>query len=149
MGLFFPDDSNVYEEGKPTGFYAFMGFLLYWRVIPIPVSTVVMYFISGLVLLGILSVYMPLHVLFEQTFKLRMLNIAAYISRNFIKVLSMSIFQMVILTLTIMLAPWTLFLLPVMCWYFRFAVIHKMYDSLNEFFSIEDLIEQKENLESE
>lgn len=129
--------------GVLIGAYTFMAFLMYWRVTAIPLFTVVMYFISGLVLLAFITVYMQLLVLFEQNFKNRLINIIAFTSKYFWKVLSMSVLQMVILTLTIMLAPWTLFLVPVLGWYFRFLVIHKLYDSMNEFFRIEELIEEK------
>ena len=131
--------------GILIGSYTFMGFLLYWRVTSIPLTTVIMYFISGIILITGITVYMPLSVLFEQTPKNRLINIIAYTSRYFFKVLSMSILQMIILTLTVMFAPWSLFLVPIAGWYFRFLVIHKLYDSLNEYFSIEELIQKKQS----
>lgn len=131
--------------GLFAGVYTFMAFLLYWRVTAIPVSTVIMYFLSGLILITILTVYMPLSVLFEQTARNRLINIIAYTSKYFFKVLGMSILQLVVLTVTVMLAPWSLFIEPFVCWYFRFLVIHKLYDSMNEFFSIEKLLEEKYN----
>lgn len=134
--------------GVLAGAYTFMAFLMYWRVSSIPLTTIVMYFISGLILIALISVYMPLHVLFDQTFKNRLINIIAYTSSHLWKVLGVSVLQMVVLTITIMLAPWTLLLVPVLGWYFRFAVIHQLYDSLNEFFRIEELIAEKENQKS-
>lgn len=126
--------------GLLAGFYTFMGFMMYWRTAPLSRSVIVMYFLSAFVVLSVHTVLWSLLVLFDQTPKNRIINIVSYIGGHLRKVVRSTLFQLIFIVLAVLFAPWSLFLIPFLGWYVRFVTLFIIYDSFDEFFSIEEQI---------
>ncbi len=126
--------------GLLAGSYTFMGFLLYWQTVPVSRFVMFMYFLSAFIILSVHTVFWSLLVLFDQPLKNRILNIIAYIGSHPWKVIRSTLFQMIFIIPAVLFAPWSLFLVPFLGWYVRFVTLFRIYDSFDEFFSIEEQI---------
>ena len=129
--------------GLFTGFYTFMGFLFYWQTIPVDTFSLIVYLLSGLLVLGLNTLFWSLFVLFDQPFRRRLVNMIAFSARYLWKVLGTSVMLMITIVIAVMFAPWTLFVIPFLGWYFRFLSLYFLYDSMDDFFSIEERIEEE------
>ena len=124
--------------GLITGAMTFMGFLLYWQTGGIPLFTAVMYFIAGIFFLSVNTVFWSLLVLFAQPLKTRLISTVVFLAGHLWRVLAVSLLQMIMIALTVLFAPWTLFIVPLLYWYFRFLTLYHIYDEMDEFFHIEE-----------
>lgn len=98
--------------------------------------------ISGkkkLLFLTLNTLYWPQLVLFEQSNIDRFRNILLFSAKYLWKVLGVGLLQLAYWGLFVLLAPWTLLLIPVMgAWYITFLSLHLLYVPLNEELQIEE-----------
>lgn len=129
--------------GLLTGLYCFMGMLFWWAEVSPPLSTVVLFLLSMVLVLSIGNLYWPQLVLFEQKNSIRLRNCLLFILQNFSKVLGASALQMLLMAFMLLFAPWTILALPVVgVWYPVFFSQHLLYDRMNAAFGIEERFNQ-------
>lgn len=129
--------------GVLVGLYCFMGMLFWWAEVTPPLSTVVLFLLSMVMVLSIGGLYWPQLVLFEQKNSIRLRNCLLFILQNFSKVLGASALQMLLMAIMLLFAPWTILALPVIgVWYPVFFSQHLLYDRMNAAFGIEECFNQ-------
>lgn len=132
--------------GLFLGVYAFMFMLLWWAQTAIPVSVLSLFLISGLLFITINTLYWPLLVLFEQSNADRLRNMLLFSAKYLWKVLGVGLLQLGYWSLFVLLAPWTLLLIPVLgAWYIVFLSLHLIYVPLNEELQIEERLQSAAN----
>ncbi len=127
----------------------FLGFLLFsgmvmWRTGTVSAGNVALLAASCLLVLMVYSVWWPQTVLFEQRPSLQLKNCILFILKYPLRVLGASLLQMVWWTVTVLLLPWSAFLVPFLgVWYIMFVSLFLLYDRLNEAFRVEEQIKEK------
>lgn len=126
--------------GLLTGMFCFMAMLLFWwAAVPPSASTVVLYVLSMVIVLSIVSSFWPQLVLFQQSAVIRLRNCLLFTLQNFWKVTGTALLQVLYFVFMLLFAPWTLLLLPVLgLWYPVFFSAYRLYDRMNEAFEIEE-----------
>ena len=133
--------------GLFLGVYFFMGMLMWWASAAPSLGTIAVYLFSGLIVLVILPLYWSQMVLFEQTWLLRMRNILLFSAKYFWRVFGVAFLQMVYWVFYILLAPWSVLLIPVLgFWYIVFLSLHLLYDPLNEELEIEERFKHRQGI---
>ena len=124
--------------GLLTGMYAFMAGLMWWAQGSPSPGTIALYLFAGLLFLLLNTLYWPQMVLFRQTAMNRLRNILLFTAKYLWRVLSVVLLQLIYILIYIFLAPWTLFLLPVLgIWYIVFLSMFFLYAPLNQELKIE------------
>lgn len=125
--------------GLLLGVYAFMGMLMWWAVTPPSTMTVVLYLLSGLLIILVCTLYWPQMVLFRQKSLDRIRNIILFTAKYLWRVLGVSVLQLGYWAIYVLFAPWTLLLIPILgVWYIVFLSQFLIYDALNEELQIEE-----------
>lgn len=125
--------------GLLLGVYAFMIYLLWVAQTATGAGTLVLYAVGCVLLFLVSSLYWPQLVLFRQSAANRMANIILFASKYFWRVLGICLLQAGYWLLHLLLAPWSLLLLPVLgLWYILFLSQFLIYDQLNEALRIEE-----------
>lgn len=126
--------------GLMAGLYAFMAMLFWWAERTPSLGTVGLYLFSLLLLLALSSLYWPQLVLFEQFPLIRLRNTILFCIKHFWRVLGIALLQLAYLSILVLLAPWTVLLVPVTgIWYPLFLSQILIYQQMDEDFLIEEL----------
>lgn len=132
--------------GLLTGLYAFMAHLFWWSQKPVGPGTVALYLFSILIFLLFSTVYWPQVVLFRQTVGNRLRNVLLFAVKYLWQVLGAAALQLVYITVFVLLAPWTVLLVPILgIWYILFLSQFVIYERMNEAFQIENAGKMAEN----
>lgn len=125
--------------GLLIGMYAFMAALFWWSTAPLAGGTLALYLFSGGLLLLLNTLYWPQLVLFRQTPLNRMRNIILFAARYFWRTAGVTLLQLAYVLLFVLLAPWTLLVLPVLgLWYITFLSQFLLYAPLDKALGIEE-----------
>ena len=96
------------------------------------------YLFALLLLIIVFNLYFAQLVLFKQSFKQTMINMILFTSMYLWKVFFSALIEMIYLFIFILLAPWTLLILPfVGLWFITFLFLFRIYDYFNESLEIE------------
>lgn len=124
--------------GLLLGMYCFMGAMLWWSQTAQGPGTVLLFVFSFALFLLIGSLYWNQLVLFSQTVPNRLRNILLFTAKHLWRVLGVTALRTAYYLLFVLLAPWTLLLVPFLgLWYIVFLSQLLLYDRLNEDFQIE------------
>ncbi len=127
--------------GLLSGFYTFMIALMYWSSVGISISTIVVYIIGLFIIFGIITLYWPQIVLFDQNTKQRFSNCILFTAKYFWKVLGCTALKTVYWLIFALFFPWSFILLPFIgFWLMIFITSFLLYDAMNEAYKIEDMI---------
>lgn len=125
--------------GLLTGMYSFMAALFWWSAAPQTPGTVALYLFSVALFLLINTLYWPQLVLFRQTGLNRMRNIILFTAKYFWRVAGVTLLQLAYLLIYVLLAPWTLLLIPVLgLWYILFLSQFLIYKQMDQELGIEE-----------
>lgn len=125
--------------GLMVGMYAFMAGLMWWAQVLPSLVTIVLYLFAGLLFLLLNTLYWPQLVLFRQTTLNRLRNIVLFTAKYLWRVLGVALLQLAYILLYILLAPWTLVLVPLLgAWYIIFLSLFFLYTPLNQELQIEE-----------
>ncbi len=125
--------------GLMLGAYTFMGMLFWWSEIAPSLGTVALYLFSLLLVLVANSLYWPQLVLFKQRTRVRLRNCVLFCIRYFWRVMGVGLVQLAYWTLIVLLAPWSLFLMPVTgVWYILFLTQFLLYGQMDAAYQIEE-----------
>ena len=125
--------------GLLIGMYAFMAALFWWSEAPQTPGTVALYLFSGVLFLLLNTLYWPQLVLFRQTALNRMRNIILFTAKYFWRMAGVTFLQLVYILIYVLLAPWTLLLIPVLgFWYITFLSQLLIYEQMDEELGIEE-----------
>ncbi len=126
--------------GLIVGMHLFMGFLLYWSQVFPGWGTVALYLFSGILFFIVTVLYWPQLVLFDLKTGDKFRNLILFASKYLWKVLGTAVLQLLWWGLTVLFAPWTLFLVPFLgFWFILFVSLLRIYDQLNQELHIEEL----------
>ena len=126
--------------GLVLGVYTFMTMLFWWAERAPSPGTLALYLFALLVVAIVNTLYWPQLVLFQQKASIRLQNCLLFCIKYFWRVLGVGLLQLGYWTVFVLLAPWTLLLLPVLgVWYILFLSQFLIYTQMNEAFSIEEL----------
>lgn len=129
--------------GLMLGLYVFMGMLFWWAEVAPSLGTIMLYFLSLLLVLAVNTLYWPQLVLFNQRNGIRLRNCALFCIRNFWRTMGTGVLQLGYYAVIVLFAPWSLLLLPVTgLWYILFLVQFLLYERLDESFHIEELFDE-------
>ena len=124
--------------GLLIGMYAFMAALFWWSASPQSPGTLALYLFSGALFLLLNTLYWPQLVLFRQTTLNRMRNIILFTAKYFWRMAGVILLQFVYLLIYVLLAPWTLLLIPILgLWYITFLSQLLIYEPLDQELGIE------------
>ena len=124
--------------GLFLGIYTFMAALFWWSSLPQTPGTIGLYLCSGALFLLLNTLYWPQLVLFRQTISNRMANAALFTVKYAWRMLGIVLLQLTYGWLYVLLAPWTLLLIPVLgLWYIIFLSQFLMYVPLDRELDIE------------
>lgn len=125
--------------GLFTGLYAFMIYIMsVAQVAPTP-GTWAMLVVSAALVIWFNTLYWPQLVLFSQSFVNRLRNAMLFTIRHSTRVLVAALIQLVWVVLIVLLAPWTLVVLPFLgFWFPIFLAQYHIYNDLNRDLCIED-----------
>lgn len=125
--------------GLLIGMYAFMAALFWWSAAPQTPGTIALYLFSGALFLLLNTLYWPQLVLFRQTALNRMRNIILFTAKYFWRVAGIALLQVVYILIYVLLAPWTLLLVPFLgLWYIIFLSQFLIYEQMNKELGIEE-----------
>lgn len=125
--------------GLFAGLLAFMLYVMSVSSAATPVSTWLMLLVSAAAALWFNTLYWPQLVLFSQTAVNRLRNALLFTIKHSLRVLSAVLIQLVWLALMVLLAPWTLTVLPFLgLWFPIFLAQYRIYDDLNADLRIEE-----------
>ncbi len=125
--------------GLMLGMYTFMGMLFWWSEIAPSPGTVALYLFSLLLVLVVNSLYWPQLVLFKQRTGVRLRNCALFCIRYFWRVMGVGLIQLAYWALIVLLAPWSLILMPVTgVWYVLFLAQFLIYGQMDAAYQIEE-----------
>ena len=125
--------------GLMSGLYAFMGMLFWWAEVLPSLGTVLLYLFSLLLVLVGNSVYWPQMVLFDQKARIRLRNCMLFCIQYFWRVMGAGLLQVGYCAVLVLLAPWSLFLIPVTgVWYILFLTQFLIYEQMDQSFRIEE-----------
>ena len=146
-----------------VGLFAFMFYIMSSaRVAPTP-GTLLMTLVSAAALIWFNTLYWPQMVLFQQSAVNRLRNALLFTIKHSVRVLVAVLIQLVWVALLVLLAPWTITVIPFLgFWFPIFLAQFRIYDDLNNDLGIEaqfipiegdpwrkDSFEQDEDEESE
>jgi len=125
--------------GLFAGLYAFMAYIMSSaRVSPTP-GTLVMALVSLALVLWFNTLYWPQLVLFSQSAVNRVRNAILFTIKHSLRVLAAVLIQLVWLALIVLLAPWTLVVIPFLgFWFPIFLAQLRIYGDLNAELRIEE-----------
>lgn len=132
--------------GALTGLFlgaaSFAGMMLFlWSTVRPTAVTVVVYLFSWLVFLVFTTLYWPQLVLFDQRAAVRLRNTLLFTVQYFWATAGVALLQLVWWLLMVLIAPWTLLLMPfVGVWFDLFVALFLLYDKLDKAFAIEESI---------
>lgn len=125
------------------GFLVFACAMLWWSTAPITPGSVAILAASALILTMVFSVWWPQVVLFDQRHGIRLKNCVLFCLQNFTRTLGAAALQLLWWVLTVLLLPWSAFLVPFLgVWYILFVSNLLLYDRLDRAFRIEEQIGQ-------
>ncbi|OUO38714.1 hypothetical protein [Flavonifractor sp. An306] len=125
--------------GLFIGMYAFMAALFWWSVAPQTPGTLALYLFSGALFLLLNTLYWPQLVLFRQTTLNRMRNMILFTAKYFWRMAGVTLLQVVYILIYVLLAPWTLLLLPFLgLWYITFLSQILIYEQMDKELGIEE-----------
>ena len=125
--------------GLFVGVYAFMAALFWWSEAPQTPGTLALYLFSGALVLLLSTLYWPQLVLFRQSALNRVRNIILFTAKYFWRVAGVTLLQFVYILIYVLLAPWTLLLLPFLgLWYITFLAQFLLYEQLDKELGIEE-----------
>lgn len=131
--------------GLMVGFFRFMGMMLWWAQTAPTWGTILLFLFSALLTMVISQLYWTQLVLFDQTPVIRLQNVLLFTIQNFWRVMGARLLQVLYWGIYILLAPWTLLILPIVgIWYILFLSQFLLYDRLNDAFQIEERFRQAE-----
>lgn len=129
--------------GLMMGMYLFMGLLFYWSSSGPTAGTIALYLFSGLLFFIVSTLYWTQVVLFRLRTGDRMRNLILFTSKYLWKMVGIGALRLVWWGLTVLLAPWSLLLVPfVGFWFVLFVSLFWMYDAFNAEFGVERLVTQ-------
>lgn len=124
--------------GLALGVYIFMGMLFWWAQVWPDVWTVLLWLLSGLVLTVINLLYWSQLVLFQQTVRARLQNILFFCAKYLWRVLGAGALFLLYWAVMVLLAPWTLLLMPLIgLWFILFVSLFLLYPLLDRELQIE------------
>ena len=124
--------------GLLIGMYAFMAGLMWWARVSPSFGTIALYLFAGLLFILVNTLYWSQLVLFRQTIMNRLRNVILFTAKYLWRVLGAALIQLVYILLYILLAPWTLVLVPLLgVWYIVFLSLFFLYTPLNQELQIE------------
>lgn len=124
--------------GLMAGLYAFMPMLFWWAETLPNLGTLLLYLLSLLLMLVLLTLYWPQLALFEQRPVIRLRNCALLCVKHFWRVMGVGLIQLAYIVLLALFAPWSLVLLPVLgVWYIVFLSQFLLYEQMDHAFHIE------------
>lgn len=127
--------------GLLLGMYSFMAALFWWSETAQTPGTIALYFFSGLLFLLLNTLYWPQLVLFRQTTRNRLRNAILFTAKYLWRVLGVCLLQLVYFLVYILMAPWTLLLIPFLgLWYITFLAQFLLYDRMDAELHIEEQI---------
>jgi hypothetical protein len=116
----------------------FTGMLFFWAQVNPSVSTLVVYAVSWLLFLVLVTLYWPQLVLFEQSNRLRLRNVLLFFAKYFWATVGAALLQLAFWLLIVLFAPLSLFLVPLVgTWFALFIALFLLYDKMDEAFGIE------------
>lgn len=125
--------------GLLIGMYAFMAALFWWSETPQTPGTLALYLFSGALFLLLNTLYWPQLVLFRQTTLNRVRNIILFTAKYFWRMAGVTLLQLVYLLVFVLLAPWTLLLVPILgLWYIVFLSQFLIYERMDQELGIEE-----------
>ena len=125
--------------GLFIGMYAFMAALFWWSETPQTPGTLALYLFSGALFLLLNTLYWPQLVLFRQTTLNRVRNIILFTAKYFWRMAGVTLLQLVYLLVFVLLAPWTLLLVPILgLWYIVFLSQFLIYERMDQELGIEE-----------
>ena len=128
--------------GLFLGVYSFMAYIFCVARPPTP-GTIALYLFSGLLATILITLYWPQLVMFRNSTINRLRNIILFTAKYLWKVLAAALLQMAYYALLVLLAPWTLLLVPILgLWYITFLSQFLIYDPLNRELNIEEQFEK-------
>ena len=131
--------------GLLLGLYVFMAMLFWWAEVPPSLGTICLYLFSLLIVLTANTLYWTQLVLFEQKTSIRLRNCLLFVIKYFWRSFGAGLLQLFYMTILVLFAPWTLFLLVITgIWYILFLSLLLLYDQLDEAFQIEESYEKTE-----
>ena len=124
--------------GLLAGMYAFMASLMWWAQISPSLGTIALYLFAGLLFILLNTLYWSQLVLFRQTAVNRLRNAILFTAKYLWRVLGVALLQLVYILIYVLLAPWTLVLVPLLgVWYIVFLSLFFLYTPLNQELQIE------------
>ena len=129
--------------GLMVGFFCFMGMMLWWAQTAPTLGTILLFLFSALLTVVIAQLYWSQLVLFQQSPVIRLRNALLFTIQYFWRVMGVGLLQIAYWGFFILLAPWTLLLVPILgIWYILFLSQFLLYDRLNKAFQIEEQFSQ-------
>lgn len=123
------------------GFYIFMAMLFWWSAHFPGWGTLALYLFGLLLFHMFFSVFWPQIALFEQPFRQCARNSLLFMIRFFPKTAGIAFFQMFYWILMVLLLPVSVFLLPLLgFWFILYTAVFLIYNTLNDCFQIEEKI---------
>ena len=125
--------------GLMTGLYTFMAMLFWWAEVPPSLGTVALYLFSLLLVLAVNTLLWPQLVLFQLRPSARLRIAVLFLIKRFWRVMGAALVQLAYLAVFVLLAPWTVLLLPITgMWYIVFLSQILVYEQLNKDLRIEE-----------
>lgn len=125
--------------GLVVGIYTFMVYVMWAAEVFPGWGTLALYLFGAMLLLGVNALFWPQLVLFEQSALLRFKNIILFMIRYFWRVMGVSLLQLLMILVYLLLAPWSLLLVPFLGWWFLiFLTQYNLYEKLDEALHIDE-----------
>ncbi len=122
-----------------VGLFSFMFHIMGSAKIAPSLSTVLMMLLSAAVVVWFSTLYWPQLVLFQQSFVNRARNALLFTIKHSVRVLAAVLIQCVWIALIVLLAPWTIVVVPFLgFWFPIFLAQYRIYDDLNRDLRIEE-----------
>ena len=125
--------------GLFAGIFSFMAYIMMSaRVSPTP-GTLVMALVSAALVIWFNTLYWPQLVLFSQSAVIRVRNAMLFTIKHSLRVLAAVLIQLVWIALIVLLAPWTVFVVPFLGFWFPILLSQlRLYADLNRDLNIEE-----------
>ena len=119
--------------GLLLGMYAFMIYVMWSSQVSVGWGTIALYLFAALLAVVLSVLYWPQLVLFRQKNSVRVRNAVLLMIRHFWRVMGIGVVCLLYLTLYLLLAPWSLVLVPfVGLWFMVFMAEYHLYPQLDE-----------------
>ncbi len=125
--------------GEMIGLFAFSLFVLYSAEMAPSLSTLLLVAVGFSAVIWFNTLYWPQMVLFDQTVALRIRNLLLFTVRHSLRVFFAVVIQLVWILMLVLLAPWTLVVVPFLgFWFPIFLAQYRIYPDLNADLRIEE-----------